>query len=260
MTATQEKKREGVEWTEDLKLSTRCITIDGPSFNKWVKAVVGQLGLPYDDGEKIVVSEDPKWVFGYKTFLTHIMATPYDGMGIPMFLVPPSTPKFKRIATLDTFSGASRGKVAFTTPVTIPHLTEYRFGDGDTWMSLTPMEVMSQRYGIKRSKGHVLIGGLGMGWLTMRVLDRKKVKDVVVVERNAAVAKFFGKRLKKRYGKRIKVVTGEFWSYVESLGDAIHTFDSVLVDIWQYPQERDSSKGFYELSRTHSCVWGWSLY
>ncbi len=36
---------------------------------------------------------------------------------------------------------------------------------GAIWMSLTPMEMMTQRSGVQAARGTVVIGGLGLGWL-----------------------------------------------------------------------------------------------
>src|SRR5262249_16334152 len=40
---------------------------------------------------------------------------------------------------------------------------------GAVWMSLTPNEMLTQRSGIQRASGKVLIGGLGLGWFLGKV-------------------------------------------------------------------------------------------
>ena len=248
MTAVQE---EGIKWTEDVKFSTRTQLINGPSFNKWVVAVAAQLGLPDED---VVLREDNDLTLKWKTFpMEH--KEPLFGGGLPFFLMGPKPTMVQRRSTLDTFSGVSRGKVMFSTDVRFPVLGEYSYGEWTPWMSLAPMEVLSQRYGVKRSKGNVLVGGLGMGWLTMRVLDRKKVKNVLVIEKDKDIAKTFGPWLKKKYKGRLKIITGDFWENLDSRDPK--EFDSILVDIWQTPQERDSCRKYGDLKSNHSCVWGW---
>src|SRR3982751_1968156 len=36
--------------------------------------------------------------------------------------------------------------------------------DGETWMSISPLEIESEEIGIRAGRGHVLILGLGLGW------------------------------------------------------------------------------------------------
>src|SRR4051794_40632492 len=36
--------------------------------------------------------------------------------------------------------------------------------DGETWMSISPLEIESEELGIRAGRGHVLIFGLGLGW------------------------------------------------------------------------------------------------
>lgn len=52
------------------------------------------------------------------------------------------------------------------TGATMPECTpeKQRVEHGAVWMSLTPNEMLSQRSGIQRASGKVLIGGLGLGW------------------------------------------------------------------------------------------------
>jgi hypothetical protein len=58
---------------------------------------------------------------------------------------------------------------------------------GETWMSITPLEIESEEIGIRAAKGHVVIFGLGMGWSTTAVAARPSVSAVTVVERDPEV-------------------------------------------------------------------------
>ncbi len=49
-------------------------------------------------------------------------------------------------------------------------------------MSLTPMEMITLRPGIKLAKGEVVIGGLGLGYQLVEVSKRKQVKKITLVE------------------------------------------------------------------------------
>lgn len=68
------------------------------------------------------------------------------------------------------------GRAYFDEPVDIPVLQYHLEPDQrpwesdrwDAWMSLTPMEMWSQRSGVQAATGRVILGGLGMGWLMRR--------------------------------------------------------------------------------------------
>jgi hypothetical protein len=58
---------------------------------------------------------------------------------------------------------------------------------GDTWMSITPMEIESQEIGVRLARGHVAIFGLGMGWSACASAMMPEVSRVTVVERDPDV-------------------------------------------------------------------------
>src|ERR1700742_4242827 len=53
--------------------------------------------------------------------------------------------------------------------------------DGQTWMSLTPMEIESQEIGVRQAQGDVVIFGLGLGWAAAATALRDAVSSVTVV-------------------------------------------------------------------------------
>jgi hypothetical protein len=61
---------------------------------------------------------------------------------------------------------------------------------GAVWMSLTPNEMLSQRSGIQKASGKVLIGGLGLGWFLRKVCAKPMVEEVIVVEKSRGVNAF----------------------------------------------------------------------
>lgn len=63
--------------------------------------------------------------------------------------------------------------------------------DGVIWMSLTWQEVQSQWVPIRRATGRVLIGGLGMGYVALRIAAKPDVEKVVVYEIDERVIEFF---------------------------------------------------------------------
>ncbi|MGR5558366.1 hypothetical protein ACQKQC_19010 [Vibrio fortis] len=54
--------------------------------------------------------------------------------------------------------------------------------DGVTWMSCTPMEVESHLLAQHGAKGKVVVAGLGLGLITMSLLKKHQVKELIVLE------------------------------------------------------------------------------
>src|SRR3954452_11278879 len=59
--------------------------------------------------------------------------------------------------------------------------------DGETWMSISPLEIESEEIGIRAGQGHVLILGLGLGWAAAATASLPAVTRVTVVERDPEV-------------------------------------------------------------------------
>src|SRR5579885_2058394 len=111
------------------------------------------------------------------------------------------------------------GRVVWNGDVSIPSLidlnidarTEQRFAAktpreervrwGSVWMSLTPMEMLTQRSGIPFATKTVVLGGLGLGWLLRKVCEKPEVERVVVVERSRELLDWYGLELCRRYAK-----------------------------------------------------------
>ncbi|ELP6118940.1 TPA: hypothetical protein I7730_15915 [Vibrio vulnificus] len=54
--------------------------------------------------------------------------------------------------------------------------------NGVTWMSCTPMEVESHLLAQHGAKGKVVVAGLGLGLITMSLLKKHQVKELIVLE------------------------------------------------------------------------------
>jgi hypothetical protein len=103
------------------------------------------------------------------------------------------------------------------------------FIDGMLWMSLTPMEVESNYLAWQCSEGVVGMGGLGIGYTTLRAASKDEVTKVLVFEEDMRVVKLF----KSQYADR-----PEMDKIVFVMGDARetmkdYTFDFVYMDIYQ---------------------------
>jgi spermidine synthase len=141
----------------------------------------------------------------------------------------------------------------FTDEVYFPVLRD----SNDVVMSLTPMEVMSQRAGLRKARGNVIMGGLGLGWLALRVLERKQVKHLTVVDNDREVIRVFGEPLKKKFGDKLLLLHGDF--YETALDDSAK-YDTVLADIWNEYGEASYNRRFKEVKAKYERVWGWGDY
>ena len=100
--------------------------------------------------------------------------------------------------------------------------------DGRLWMSLTPMEVESNYLAWTCAEGVVGMGGLGIGYTTLRAAHKLEVDKVIVFEEDLRVVNLF----KTQYASRPELSKIEF-----IIGDARETmkdyiFDFVYMDIY----------------------------
>lgn len=100
--------------------------------------------------------------------------------------------------------------------------------NGQTWMSTTPMERESQWRHVLAARGHVVIAGLGMGWLVANVARKPEVTAVTVLERDPEVIALFPKILPRYTGmKKVKIVNTDALAW--KTNDAV---DLLAADIW----------------------------
>jgi hypothetical protein len=162
------------------------------------------------------------------------------------------------------------GKVHFTGPIEIPVLFERKPEGGWTlWMSHTPNEVLSQighiahaKHRAARAKAeggsiHVVIGGLGIGWILTKVAALPGVGRITVIERNQALADFILPRLCGHLPKKVKVDVriGDLFESTAGLEGA----DLMLVDIWpKYGDVTQDHDRLRDLGMNMPIeVWGW---
>lgn len=103
---------------------------------------------------------------------------------------------------------------------------------GDTWMSVTPLEVESQEIGIRAASGHVLIFGLGLGWATAATCCIPAVERVTVVERDEEVIALHAElkvfdQLPPQARAKLSIARGDAFEYRPSV-----PVDLLMPDIW----------------------------
>jgi hypothetical protein len=103
---------------------------------------------------------------------------------------------------------------------------------GESWMSITPLEVESEEIGIRAARGHVLIFGLGMGWSMTAVAARPSVTSVTVVERDPDILQLHRDldllaQLGEPERSKVRIVAGDAFDYRPEC-----PVDLLFPDIW----------------------------
>lgn len=245
-----------IAWTEQLKFPghNSTLLIDANSYNEWVKDTC------YVCSEDVMQEALSDTVEGIKKYgVTQVGKYNFHLKSLPTEVHTFSLLWGSQIkqSKLSVRQGKKQAYVAFSNKVIVPVLGEIRgpLREERVWMSLTPFEVFSLRAGIKRSQGRVLIAGLGMGWLTTRILEKKSVKHVTQIELNPDIVNFFGKPLLQSFGSKLDIVVEDVYTHLGEVG--ADAYDSIIFDIWPAYGSAKHDKRFQTLKKQHARVWGW---
>mgnify|MGYP003296181409 CR=1 FL=1 len=109
------------------------------------------------------------------------------------------------------------------------------FEGKDLWMSLNPNEINTMESTIKSAKGNVLVLGLGMGYITFMLSNKKDVKSITVVERNKENIALFKKFLFHNFknANKIRIIEDDAIAYVRNN----YKFDYIFADLWFNPED-----------------------
>lgn len=94
-------------------------------------------------------------------------------------------------------------------------------------MSNTPMEVFTNRSGLRQATGRVLVNGLGLGMFVEGLLSKPDVTYVRVIEIDADVIALVGPQF--AHDPRVEIVHADALIYRPAVGEQ---FDYVWHDIW----------------------------
>jgi hypothetical protein len=240
------KHTQGYEaWDEDTTPFRHVLRLDATSYQP--DLVFDIPPAPWPEGGEFVVS--PRGNFAYQN------RTVPEGQPLHLY-------------------GRQQGAVIWNGDVVIPTLidlnrqchTGERF-DADTpmedrvqvgavWMSLTPMEMMTQRNGVKTARGTVVIGGLGLGWLLRKVCEKPEVERVVVVEKSQELLDWYGSRMCSRFDKVREVICDSIYNQIDKHGLAAR----YLLDIWHlYSGAADDDRLSPFRRRLKRRLWAWGL-
>eukprot|EP00939_MAST-03C_sp_MAST-3C-sp1_P003351 g3351.t1 len=144
-----------------------------------------------------------------------------------------------------------------------------READYMTWMSISPMEILTQQPLVDAAKGRVVICGLGMGWMLSQVMRRGRavVSEVVLIEIDRELVDWILPRLEKEQTRaaaapKLRIVVGDAFEELPRLDGY---FDIVIVDIFEtYSERREENRAAVEKLRS-ACrenagrVVGWGI-
>jgi len=104
------------------------------------------------------------------------------------------------------------------------------------WMSLAPLEKESQTAAIAFSYGHVLVGGLGMGWVAYNMALRPGVESVTVIEYDQDVIDVFMEATEnlKGWSPKITIVKGDLFDADTLAKTGRESFDYAYYDHWPF--------------------------
>ncbi len=161
---------------------------------------------------------------------------------------------------LSILQNKRRGEVYFSADAVTPVLCEKLPGEKKprVWMSITPAECLTQRPGIRRAKGRVVIGGLGLGWFLNEVCLRPSVTEVILVEKEEALLDWLLPVIQEKYPAttRVRYVCDDIYEYMNQ-DVTMHAGTRYLLDIWSSFGGCD--RKFYEWKKrlTPGQLWGW---
>lgn len=204
-----------------IEAGEESLLFDGAAYNAWVAQQVGVPGCLLPGGKQFV----------YKLFRanTDLLLASTDGaLGFTTAHGPHG------LAVWDC--QGNYANAYFSEDVLIPVLEDAE----ETWMSLTPMELTTCLPGVQAAHGHVLIGGMGLGWMAQMIAAKPDVASVTVVEIDPAVAELFGAALWQRhFDKVMGVYVDDLWRFLEQArGEELPAgvnaldYDSFIFDIW----------------------------
>jgi len=117
--------------------------------------------------------------------------------------------------------------------VPVTHLQTKEGDDWQTWMVDDPEHwVMLHDYARRIVGPRVCVAGLGLGLIQHILSDRKDIKEVVIVERNADVIELMRDKLAPTH-QRVHIHEGDFWTFIEHCEPGYYR--TFFVDLWRGP-------------------------
>ncbi len=133
-----------------------------------------------------------------------------------------------------------------------------------TWMVDDPLHWYGMKEFSERCRnGNVLVAGLGLGLIVHHLAKRKDITEIIVVEKNRDVIGLIKPCLS--FDKRIKIIHGNYYKWIEKFAEKRKHFDNIIVDLWvgkgiecqsEYDWARTITEMLYPYPKTLSLYWG----
>lgn len=196
-------------WTPNIKFKKE-LYINADSYNKFIYHLFNV--KPTRVVSPNFCNKDEKFVFGDWLYCEKIL------------------PKG---AKLSTIYGNKKGFVSFDNEIIIPCLHKYekfmRRWNYDPYMSLTPLEFITLRAGIRAAKGKVIIAGLGLGYQLIEISKKPSVNNIVLIEKDAKLVEHVLPKVKLLMCKEIsEVIIGDAYKVLSEL-----SADVAVIDIFK---------------------------
>ncbi len=113
-----------------------------------------------------------------------------------------------------------------------------------TWMSTIPHEINTMKDDIKKVKGNVLVLGLGIGYFTYLINNKKDVKSITILENDQEIIEIFKKHILTKFKDttKINIIKCDALTYLKT--NDLSIYDYVYVDL--YHDANDGIK-FYSI-------------
>lgn len=146
------------------------------------------------------------------------------------------------------------------TPLSLPMLYEREGESLMLWMSLSPMELMSQHPLILQAHGRVVVAGLGMGYMLTQIMLREEVIEVVLIERSEELITWILPHLEEKLRSTrqredcpLHVVTGDVFEELPQIRDRFGVkFDIAVVDTFAVFDSKSENRAAIERLRSTS--------
>lgn len=232
-------------WDEDTTQPKKVLYLEGNSYRMKplfdLPAVwSGELGVHYS------MSPDGTFAYQNRVLPRHC----------PMPLLEPKHGLFvfSGSVAIPTLLGMDRDGQGKRLAANMPERERIR--KAHVWMSLMPMEMLTQRSGVEAARGTVVIGGLGLGWLLRKVCEKEAVDRVVVVEWSQELLDWYGYDMCRKHSKVTDVICDDVYNQLGRYGD--HA--TYVLDIWPIYQGANDDRWLRAAKQQYGdrlWAWGW---
>ena len=125
----------------------------------------------------------------------------------------------------------------------------------NVWMSLNPNEIETMKPFVNKGKGHILVLGLGMGYVPFMLSLKNCVKSITIVERDQNIIDLFNSLIWPKFTnkEKIKIIKDDAIAYVKNQKEG--TYDYIFADLWHDPE--DGLPLFVELKKINKNIDCW---